>query len=137
MNRERDDERFDRPDHRGRGPKNYKRTDERIHEDVCDSLLDDADVDASDIECTVCGGEVTLNGFVRTRAEKRRAEELAERVRGVGEIMNGLRVRAFESKDDSVGAPGTAHAAPGVVGAALAAKGAANVGLGASPQIGI
>ena len=33
--------------HRGRGPRNYKRADERIREDVCDCLTEDAYIDAS------------------------------------------------------------------------------------------
>ena len=52
--------------HRGRGPKNYKRSDERIREDVCDRLSDDGMVDASEIEVKVSGAEVTLDGTVTT-----------------------------------------------------------------------
>jgi osmotically-inducible protein OsmY len=32
---------------RGRGPKNYQRSEERIREDVCDRLSDDYLIDAS------------------------------------------------------------------------------------------
>jgi len=78
--------------HRGRGPKGYVRSDERIREDVCDRLSDDSLVDASDIEVSVMGSEVTLSGTVQTREERRRAEDCAERVLGVSHVQNNLRL---------------------------------------------
>lgn len=78
--------------HRGRGPKGYIRSDERIREDVNDRLSDDAFLDASEIEVSVSGGEVTLTGTVENRIDKRRAEDLAEDVSGVNNVQNQLRV---------------------------------------------
>jgi osmotically-inducible protein OsmY len=78
--------------HRGRGPKGYTRSDERIREDVSDRLTDDPIVDASEIELTVSGGEVTLNGAVHSKTAKRRAEDVADSVTGVGHVQNNLRV---------------------------------------------
>lgn len=78
--------------HRGRGPKNYTRSDERIAEDVNDRLADDAHIDASDIEVSVSSGEVTLSGAVSERFAKRHAEDIAERVSGVKHVQNNLRV---------------------------------------------
>jgi osmotically-inducible protein OsmY len=78
---------------RGRGPRGYKRSDERIREDVCDRLTDDPMVDASDIEVTVSGAEVTLAGTVDSREERRRAEDLVERILGVGHVQNNLRIK--------------------------------------------
>lgn len=78
--------------HRGRGPKNYTRSDERIAEDVNDRLADDAHIDASDIEVSVSSGEVTLNGTVTERFAKRHAEDITERVSGVKHVQNNLRV---------------------------------------------
>jgi osmotically-inducible protein OsmY len=78
--------------HRGRGPKDYKRSDERIREDVNDWLTDDPVLDASDITVTVSDGEVTLNGTVTSRFAKRRAEDCADSVSGVGPVQNTLRV---------------------------------------------
>lgn len=69
--------------YRGRGPKNYKRSDDRIKEDICDFLTDDHLVDANEIEVTVSGGEVILSGYVSDRSAKRRAEDIAESVNGV------------------------------------------------------
>lgn len=80
-------------DFRGRGPRGYKRSDERIREDVCERLTDDDYLDASDIEVTVKDGEVTLSGFVSSREDKRWAETLVERVSGVKEVQNSLRVQ--------------------------------------------
>lgn len=81
-----------REDFRGRSPKDYRRSDERIREEVCDRLTDDGSLDPSDISVKVEGGEVTLTGFVATRDDKRRAEEDVERVSGVREVINQLRV---------------------------------------------
>ena len=80
----------------GRGPKGYQRSDERIREDVCDRLADDPNIDATDIEVTVNRGEVMLGGTVRERDDKRRAEDLVERISGVREVHNSLRVHRGE-----------------------------------------
>lgn len=82
----------DRESYRGRGPKNYQRSDERIREEVCERLTMDHDVDASDIEVTVNGGVVTLSGSVHERYAKRTAEDICESVRGVKDVQNDLRV---------------------------------------------
>lgn len=81
---------------RGRGPKNYMRSDERIKEDVNDRLSDDGNLDASDMEVDVANGEVTLSGRISHRWDKRRAEDLAEAVSGVKHVQNNLRVRESE-----------------------------------------
>jgi osmotically-inducible protein OsmY len=104
-------ERHGRADHRGRGPKGYRRSDERIREDVSDRLYDDPYVDASDIEVTVSGGEVSLAGAVDSRETRRRAEDLAEGVSGVTHVQNNLRVRRHEPSGGSGGGHGTG---PGV-----------------------
>jgi osmotically-inducible protein OsmY len=80
--------------HRGRGPKNYARSDERVREDINDRLSDDSWIDASEIEVQVKDGEVTLSGQVERREDKRRAEDLAEQVSGVKHVQNNLRVQA-------------------------------------------
>jgi hypothetical protein len=91
--REWDEQRAEAPgEHRGRGPKGYRRSDERIRDDVSDHLTDDPHVDASHIEVAVADGEVTLSGAVFRREDKRRAEDLAERVSGVTHVQNNLRL---------------------------------------------
>ncbi|HEY0834617.1 MAG TPA: BON domain-containing protein [Azospirillum sp.] len=79
--------------HRGRGPRGYTRSDERIRDDVNDRLTDDPYVDASDIDVTVSGGEVTLAGTVDSRMARRRAEDIVDAVSGVTHVQNNLRVR--------------------------------------------
>lgn len=76
----------------GRGPKNYQRPDDRILEEVSDRLTDDPRVDASDVTVLVQNAEVTLSGTVRDREQKRRAEDVAERVSGVHDVINNLKV---------------------------------------------
>ena len=88
-------------DHRGRGPSDYVRSDERIHEDVNERLADDGWLDASDIRVKVQKGEVTLGGLVGSRLDKRRAEHIADAVFGVKHTQNNLRVR-----DSSMAKPG-------------------------------
>jgi hypothetical protein len=77
---------------RGRGPRGYRRADERIHEDVCDRLAAHGYLDAGDIEVEVAVGEVTLSGAVPDRRSKRLAEAIAERVRGVVDVHNRLQI---------------------------------------------
>jgi hypothetical protein len=78
--------------HAGRGPKGYQRSDERVKEQLSDRLMDDDDIDASEITVEVKNGEVTLTGTVGSREEKRAAEEIAEQSPGVREVQNHLRV---------------------------------------------
>lgn len=87
---------FDEADrgHRGRGPSGYKRSDARISEDVHDRLTEDHYLDATDIQVRVEDGEVTLEGHVANRRDKRRAEDLADDVPGVRHVQNNLRVSA-------------------------------------------
>ena len=79
--------------HCGKGPKNYKRSDERIKEIVCEKLCDDPDLDASDIEVEVKNPEITLRGKVNEKFEKRLAEDLAASVTGVNNVENLIRLQ--------------------------------------------
>ena len=81
-----------RDEYRGRGPKNYRRSDDRIKEDINDRLSEGY-LDASDIEVEVQSTEVILTGTVNSRADKRRAEAVAESVTGVTNVENRLRVK--------------------------------------------
>jgi osmotically-inducible protein OsmY len=78
--------------HSGRGPKGYRRPDDRIHEEICDRLEAHGEVDASDVEVKVENGEVTLSGTVRDRHTKRTAERVVDSVRGVVDVHNQLRL---------------------------------------------
>lgn len=81
-----------RPSHRGRGPKDYTRADDRIRDEVCELLTDEETLDATGIEVRVETGEVILSGTVTSREDKRAAEQIAESVRGVTDIHNQLRI---------------------------------------------
>jgi osmotically-inducible protein OsmY len=77
---------------RGKGPKGYRRSDERIQEELNDRLTDDHLLDASSIEVTVKNGEVTLSGTVQSKQDKRRAEDVAESLSGVSNVENKIRL---------------------------------------------
>jgi hypothetical protein len=76
--------------HAGRGPRGYKRSDDSIYDDVCDTLTLSPDVDASDIEVSVKEGIVFLNGNVSDRQSKKMAELEIENVSGVMDVQNLL-----------------------------------------------
>ena len=78
--------------HAGRGPKGYRRSDERIRESVSEAMSRDGELDASEIEVSVKDGEVTLDGSVPNRWSKRLAEDLAQAQPGVRDVHNRLRV---------------------------------------------
>lgn len=81
----------------GRGPKGYKRSDERIREDVSEALTRSPDVDATNVEVMVNDGMVTLSGSVDDRHSKRVAEDVAQDVSGVRDVQNQLRIQSSAS----------------------------------------
>lgn len=99
--------------HRGRGPKNYSRTDERIRDEVCERLTQDHMVDPSDVEVMVSSGEVTLRGTIGDRSMKRRAEYLADSVTGVQDVHNELRLSNTQRSDGAEETAATARAGSG------------------------
>jgi hypothetical protein len=76
----------------GRGPRGYRRPDDRIKEDICEVLTLHGRVDASDIEVHVDQGIVTLQGSVDGRRTKRLVEDIADEVSGVRDVRNELSV---------------------------------------------
>lgn len=91
-NNRNNDERRNAGEHRGKGPKGYQRSADRIREDICDRLSDDPFIDASDIDIKIEGSEVVLTGVVDSKDAKRRAEDLVESVSGVRNVENRIRV---------------------------------------------
>jgi osmotically-inducible protein OsmY len=77
---------------RANGPRTYKRTDDRILEDINDRMCDNPYLDASDIEVGVKDADVVLTGKVEDREAKRMAADIAENVSGVNNVENRLRV---------------------------------------------
>lgn len=59
---------------------------------IMERLEDDRRVDLRDVDVLVEDGEVTLNGTVRRKEDKRRIEDLAD-IEGVRNVQNNLRVR--------------------------------------------
>ncbi|MGA9520299.1 MAG: BON domain-containing protein [Myxococcaceae bacterium] len=86
---------FERPI--GRGPRNYRRPDERILEEVCERIAR-CGILADDIEVSVNAGEVTLTGNVEDRRDKRMIEELSDSVFGVRDVHNQVRVRESDGR---------------------------------------
>lgn len=85
-----------------KGPKGYKRSDERIKEDVCDHLASLEHVDTSDVEVQVVNGEVTLTGTVPDRNMKWEVEQRCDSVGGVKDVTNNIRVkRESETESDT------------------------------------
>ncbi len=83
--------------HRGKGPKNYIRTDQRVFEDVCEELTREDSVDAADILVHVERGLVTLEGSVPTLHMKELAEETISELPGVQSVRNLLRATRKET----------------------------------------
>lgn len=92
-----------------RGPKGYKRSDERIREDVSDRLGEHPYLDCSEVEVNVSNGEITLTGVVNSRHEKFLLEEIADEVSGVTEVHNQVRVKRAQQSNLAMAetAPGT------------------------------
>ena len=81
-----------KPNHAGKGPKGYRRSDDRIKEDVSEALFQNYNVDATDIEVSVTNGCVYLRGHVDSREAKRTAELCVEGISGVEDVQNELRI---------------------------------------------
>jgi hypothetical protein len=78
--------------HRGKGPKGYQRSDERIKELISERLRDDPEIDPSEVTINVQAGKVTLEGTVDSRQAKNAIEEIAEQF-GSEDVQNNLRVQ--------------------------------------------
>lgn len=76
---------------RGKGPA-AQRTDDAVKLSVEAVLTDDPWLDASGVQVSVQQGVVTLTGQIATRADKRRAEDLTDRVWGVRDVQNHLQI---------------------------------------------
>jgi osmotically-inducible protein OsmY len=79
--------------YKGKGPKSYRRSDDRILEEISDHMCDNPYLNASEINVEVKNCEVVLTGLVEDRQSKRLAEDIAEAVSGVENVENRLRIR--------------------------------------------
>lgn len=82
----------DRAQMRRRAPKNYRRSDQRVYEDVCEALGTTPRIDASDVTVEVKDGTVTLYGTVPHRQMKHWIEDLVADCPGVHDVENKLNV---------------------------------------------
>jgi hypothetical protein len=82
----------------GKGPKGYRRSDERIYEDACEALFRNPTMDASEIVVKVDGGLITLNGTVIDRDAKKEAEHCLDHIIGVVDIQNDLNISSQSSQ---------------------------------------
>jgi hypothetical protein len=77
----------------GRGPKGYKRSDERIKEDICEQLWRSESIDSSEVTIAVKEGEVILSGTVPERWMRHEIENIADDSMGVQNIDNNIRIQ--------------------------------------------
>jgi osmotically-inducible protein OsmY len=75
-----------------RAPRNYQRSDERIHDDIYGRLMSAQRIEANDVIVEVKDGEVTLHGTVAHRAMKYWIEDVVADTYGVKDVENKLRV---------------------------------------------
>jgi hypothetical protein len=124
-----------------RGLKGYKRSDDRIREDVCDrinELSEQHRMDVGEVEVAVAHGEVTLTGNIDNRQFKHRIENEAAGISGVNNVHNEIRVRR-----SSLDLEGRSSAASGNIGAGsshsqtLPSAGTAAAGALSSGMIGM
>jgi hypothetical protein len=87
---------------RGYGPRTYRKSDPRLHEDVCEALTDDEHLDASSIAVSVADGIVSLDGTVSSNEDRRRAEDLAAHRPGVLDVHNRIKVQAANPRSPSL-----------------------------------
>lgn len=76
-----------------RPPKGYRRSDERLRDDVYQRLLEAHEVDVSDVSFDVRDGIVTLEGSVPQRRMRYVLEDLVAQCPGVRDVENRITVQ--------------------------------------------
>jgi len=89
-------------------PKGYQRSDERLHEDVCERLSRTPGIDVRDVSVHVADGVVTLEGTVPARGMKHAIEDVADDCVGVKDVENRIKVRRVQAEPDNSGLADTA-----------------------------
>lgn len=100
----------------GKGPKGYKRSKDRIEEEINELLTAHHEIDCEDVSIAVNeSGEVTLTGTCCDRRTKRMIEDVVEAVSGVRDIKNDLKVNSSDLKMSSKekGSSGTSNSKSG------------------------
>jgi hypothetical protein len=78
--------------HTGNGPQGYQRSNERIQEEANERLTQHGHLNASNVQVKADDGEVTLEGTVGSRRDKRMAEDAVDDISGVKDVHNHLRI---------------------------------------------
>jgi hypothetical protein len=111
----------------GRGPKGYKRSDERLREDISERLMHSDTIDSSDVTVEVTEGRVSLQGTVPERYMKHAIEDVVDSCHGVQDIDNRIRVERGE-RSGSSSFSGTGSTATGPSGSSSTMSGGATTG---------
>jgi len=77
------------------------RSDLDVERDVIDALTSDVRIDATRLSVDVVGGIVYLRGQVPSLYEKRTASEIVNRIKGVVDVVNELRVAPVARRSDA------------------------------------
>ncbi|HET7037480.1 MAG TPA: BON domain-containing protein [Thermomicrobiaceae bacterium] len=85
--------------HAGKGP---KRSDSRIQDEVSQRLTQHGQLDASNIDVKVNDSIVTLSGSVASRQAKRTAEDVADAIPGVRDVLNQLTIQQGQRQPQTV-----------------------------------
>ncbi|ODV41930.1 hypothetical protein AWV79_31810 [Cupriavidus sp. UYMMa02A] len=80
---------------RSQGPRNYRRSDDRVHDEVCTRLAHEDGLDVSEVTVHVRDGVVTMEGTVNDRRSKYDIEDIAASVFGVNDVINHIHVHRY------------------------------------------
>ena len=80
--------------HRGKGPKNFTRSDERVKEHVNELLMEHDEIDATHVQVDVKNGEVSVTGTVEDRQQRRAIEDLIEGMPGIQNVHIAIKIAA-------------------------------------------
>jgi hypothetical protein len=114
---------------RNRPPKGYTRSDERLREDICESLMHSPFIDAGEVSVAVKEGKVTLEGSVPERSMKHRIEDIAEQCSGVKDVDNRIRIARDQGEHGLWGSSGSSASSEST-GASGASSGAPHASAG-------
>lgn len=85
----------------GNGPQGYQRSNERIQEEANERLTQHGQLDAGNIQVKCDNGEVTLEGTVDSRRDKRMAEDAVDDISGVKDVHNHLRINRNQNNNQT------------------------------------
>ena len=77
---------------RSRMPRSYRRSDERVREDICEQLAADPRIDAADVSVAVREGRVVLEGTVPERRMRYVIEDIAAACLHANDVENRIGV---------------------------------------------